>query len=1345
MNKFRHPLQKILVDISIILILGYIILFIGLSALANIILFNANNYKQQIEQTIASKTNYILQIESIGSRFDYDYLPEITLNGVLISSKDNPAKKLAINQILLNLSYSSLWNFELIFNKIAIDKTSLQIQYNSNGDVLLNGMLIVNLKNQSSHKKSTFDVEGWLLKQHNLVLNNINITVLDNKNNLDLISLNNITIIYNNSLFSDRHLQLTVNNNQAQNHIFLDLIWNGGKLEQLKQWKYAHLTLKTDSNSSVFAKNIQQYFPNLGFIKKYTSKTVVNAILENGRLADLTSNLNLSHLSYTDSNKNNINFPNISGVVNIHLNKKTSTYDIDAESIQITTTNGSIIDNKSITGYYTIDKVGAIEAFDSNLNGINNLLNKFPTTKNIKLSGQISHSKLSWIGNIFHPASYLIELNFNNIGITQPYTKFPQINHLYGNASIGQKSGRVTLNLESSNFIYQDLFYVPYEIKHFNSNLSWQIKPDKTIAITLESATINVKDFNAIIHGSYTYVPNTSGYLALYAKLDKVPASRVGYYLPKPIDSANQWLQTALVGGYGESATLTLEGWLKDFPFAKNNSGKFYIDAIINNGKLRYISGWPTIDNVYGKFMIRNQKIIITASSAKVSGNNLSNTEAIIPNMLANQSYLEATGNGNGTTQNFINYLRHTPIDKLLDKLPSSTNAKGNGTVSLYLKVPFDDPNNTSVKGTYNFINNQIQFNHLPIPVMNNTNGSLDFSNQGLAIKNISATSLGGNVTVSAITPQPGKMSFNVQAKDINFNQLMALYLPPVAPIINGNSDATLKLSVSQRGLESLIATSSLNNIQINAPTPLTKHENESTILNFALKQLALDGYSITFNYANALSGTTQINNQAQLTNANIVVGSFKSSLSNLQHLPAVITIAAAPESFELIDWLTTLHKTFLKPATSMQSSKHNKNNTNLTGTEDYSGIYPIDVLLNTANFSIAKIGFGKAQAHAHITKDTVAFNLGSNRLDGYGAYLLAQNSLTLTYNFANIDINHNESSIKKTTIPYIMESHFITTSLEESSFDRLLTNNQLQAAAYASSISRELNLLPTTKVNIKKLYLNGNPAGNVSLNIKNANNNLIIESAFWNGSYAKYQLDLTDYCYQCSSYHSLVDTQIQLNISDLGKFLSNFGLDGIIAQTSGTVKLRSQWRGSINDFSLKSSATKINLDLRNGRFLKVDTGTILGGIIGIINLQTLVNLVSLNFKDIFANGFAFNNLEADAYLLDNVLYLKYFYMSSSIAVVGLKGTINLNDNIISMYLNVTPRLGIGVAVGAGIITLNPLVGVATYLAELALQNPVNKLFAFTFYLSGDVKKPTVRQISISKQLTKNISSTVGQ
>ena len=938
-----------------------------------------------------------------------------------------------------------------------------------------------------------------------------------------------------------------------------------------------------------------------------------------------------------------------------------------------------------------------------------------------------------------------MDINFESIALNTDGKIIPKIGNISGEIKAGKNTGTAHILIESNTFTYKNLFYVPYQINQLSTNLNWQFN-NESVTINLESTTINASDFNANAHGKYIYVPNSAGYLALYAYLDTIPANRVGYYLPTSIDSANQWLKTALIGGYGKSATLTLEGWLKDFPFESGN-GKFYIDANVDNGRLRYVKGWPTIDNVHGKFMIRNQKIIITADRAKISKNNITNANVVIPNMLLDNSYLIADGIAFGSTSNFMNYLKHTPISQMIGDLPDKTQTKGNGRVKIHLKVPFTYPEKTTVLGTYTFNNNSIKFD-LPIPEIKNTYGNLDFTNNSVSIKSITANTLGGKLNLKATTDtSTGLMYFNARTESIDYQQLANVYLPAIKPIISGNANTNVSFILNGNGIESLSANSNLDDVAVTAPVPLQKLAQESIALDFNMTHNSKsEGFKINFTYDNSLFGDLMSGQNGNLTSGKFRLGS---QLRDGDNLPATIRINASPDKFDLIYWVHTFTQLASKNEEYNHTKTNNHYNNSSTHQSQSTTIYaplPVNISLYTPNFYIDNIPFGYAHAQTYITHDAVAFNMASRSLDGYGVYQIPNNQLVLNIYFINItkSLSSTSESKSNTTLRYTSESSIKSKQITESYINNLLYNMQTQAARISNSVTETLTL-PNTGLHVKQIYYKGSDVGKLDVSVKSEGNNLVVESSTWYGVHATHNFNLTNYCFSCDKSNALVDLNFNTNFKDLGKSLSSIRLDGILAQTSGNVNGHLQWRGMIDDFSLHSLAGRIKIELKNGRFLKVDTGTALGSIIGIINLQTIVNLVSLNFSDIFANGFAFNQLDADAYILNDVLYLKYFYMSSTMAVVGLKGRIDLLNNTINMYLNVTPSLGIGVAVGAGLVTLNPLIGVATYLAEIALQNPVNKLFAFTFHLTGSLKKPQVEQIGVSKQITKNITSTVGQ
>ena len=653
--------------------------------------------------------------------------------------------------------------------------------------------------------------------------------------------------------------------------------------------------------------------------------------------------------------------------------------------------------------------------------------------------------------------------------------------------------------------------------------------------------------------------------------------------------------------------------------------------------------------------------------------------------------------------------------------------------------VPFDKPENTTVKGTYFFNNNQLTFS-LPIPTFTHTSGSLNFTNKSIQIDNIRGTVFGSSSTLSAYTKNNGVMHFNTSVDNLDYNELVRFYLPDISPIISGNAPTQISVELNTHGLKSLNATSNLKNVNIDAPTPLLKVPGDNSPFKFNLTSKANnDGYAIDFNYNDALIGNGTLNQYGSFTSGKFDLGNKAPSTSNL---PSIIKINVKPESFNLSDWAHSINK-IIDANTLKSTSRNEANNKHHSKKQENKGqnSYPVDIELQTNNFLINTLSFGKTNAETYITKNWIGFNFNSNKMDGYGVYQINPNKFNLYLYYINIpDLAPSiESSSSK---PIIIESSNI--DFESTNFQALLDSAK-KNAEINSDLQHKLLTAPASTINVKQLFYKGNDVGNLYLAFHSDKSNLVIESSKWIGKYSTTDFNGINYCASCESNLSLVNINLNLHTSDFGKTLDNFGFNGILDQGSGDITLQSQWNGHINDANIKTMKAFMHITLSNGKFLKVDTGTLLGSIIGIINLQVIVNLAKFNFSSIFSNGYSFDKLVAKAYLFNNQIYLKYLYMTSTLATVGLKGNINLNNNKLDMYLLITPHLGVSVAVGAAIVTVNPIVGIATYVAEMLLKNPVNKLFAFTFRITGTMSNPDIKQIDVTDQITKNLGSAIGK
>ena len=96
----------------------------------------------------------------------------------------------------------------------------------------------------------------------------------------------------------------------------------------------------------------------------------------------------------------------------------------------------------------------------------------------------------------------------------------------------------------------------------------------------------------------------------------------------------------------------------------------------------------------------------------------------------------------------------------------------------------------------------------------------------------------------------------------------------------------------------------------------------------------------------------------------------------------------------------------------------------------------------------------------------------------------------------------------------------------------------------------------------------------------------------------------------------------------------------------------RSRW-------TCRRSRGTMDIAMRDGQFLKVEPGA--AKLIGVLNLQALPKLLTLDFRDIFEQGFAFDELRGSVAILDGIARTDSLAMRGLQAVVQIKGQADLD------------------------------------------------------------------------------------
>ncbi|MGH8771432.1 MAG: YhdP family protein, partial [Burkholderiales bacterium] len=210
------------------------------------------------------------------------------------------------------------------------------------------------------------------------------------------------------------------------------------------------------------------------------------------------------------------------------------------------------------------------------------------------------------------------------------------------------------------------------------------------------------------------------------------------------------------------------------------------------------------------------------------------------------------------------------------------------------------------------------------------------------------------------------------------------------------------------------------------------------------------------------------------------------------------------------------------------------------------------------------------------------------------------------------------------------------------------------------------------------------------------------------------------------SAQPSRTGLKVELNVIDIGGYLARYeypeGVKGGRAEIEGEVS----WPGSPMDFEFAKLDGELILVANKGRFMKLRPG--LGKLLGLVSLQALPRRIKLDFKDIFSEGFEFDQIAGKLKISDGVMTTDDFTVRGTAGRIIMQGDVNLDDETQKLAVKVTPTLGDSFAIAAAIA--NPIAGVATYIASKVLKDPLDQFLTYEYSVRGSWEEPVVTKIS---------------
>jgi len=198
------------------------------------------------------------------------------------------------------------------------------------------------------------------------------------------------------------------------------------------------------------------------------------------------------------------------------------------------------------------------------------------------------------------------------------------------------------------------------------------------------------------------------------------------------------------------------------------------------------------------------------------------------------------------------------------------------------------------------------------------------------------------------------------------------------------------------------------------------------------------------------------------------------------------------------------------------------------------------------------------------------------------------------------------------------------------------------------------------------------------------------------------------------------------LGLQDSGQFAERMGAGPVLKGGKGELKGQLGWSGSPLEPDLRSLEGQVQVALSEGRFLKAEPGA--ARLLGVLSLQALPRRLLLDFRDVFQEGFAFDQVAGQATLARGVARTKDLRIEGVQAVVAIDGQADLVAETQDLHVVAVPEVNAGTA-SLAYAAINPAIALGTFVAQWLLRDPLAAAGTREFRVTGSWSDPQVERL----------------
>jgi uncharacterized protein (TIGR02099 family) len=945
-----------------------------------------------------------------------------------------------------------------------------------------------------------------------------------------------------------------------------------------------------------------------------------------------------------------------------------------------------------------------------------------------QLAGHLRNAVVEWSGDLREAGTYTVVEHLKRLNLeadlegvqANQFGRLGRLASVSGRLSLSGGDGRLSM-LPSPLEIHlpRDFSAGPLRFTQAQGDLEWRVtdwtpQPNGLptgLTVGVQRLAVENADLSAALSGTQDILGTDLGRADFKGQVLRARPDRVHYYLPSTVGKdAREWMRRAFVSSKPVAGQFQLTGAVAEFPFDQRpGAGRFDAQLTLQDAALNVAPGWPRIQADQIDVGFEGPALSVRAAKARMGDAALFDVVGRIPHLDDPQPKLEIAGRFDAPLSAILSTVNASPVLGMLGGLTDGALGSGRSELGLALVIDLNNPDLTTVKGELRF--DKAGLGLQGVPALSALTGRIGFDERGLLALDVKGRALGGPVTVS-LGGSRQQLAVQGELRGVDLERWMRESLEvPLRGVIGGQSPYALSIQMAKSRLQ-LQAQSSLKGLTLSLPAPLQKAAEEAWGLTVSMDRQRV-GTDRTEQILLSTQGQRLGLHFERRERAGQTSRRGMLSVQTAASLPTGpgLVLRVRAKSFPLLDWLSALDDHLSAE----------------TGTPGVAVPIRAEPLLRGVEIQADQFWLG--------SQPLAQTSLRANRQSAHWALTLEAREAAgqLIWRPAPEDQAQGSQGaqgsrgvlVARLSRLWLAGSDPSSPAAQREAAGQSPTLTALQEAQRWPSLDLVAEDFRRGKTALGRLVIDAAPRPQENswfisrLSLENPDAELL-GSGRWA---AKTQ----------AGGGSETRLDLELKVKKGEGLLTRMGYPGLIRETPGTIKGELAWDGAPTDFRVRALRGQLALDLESGRFLKAEPG--LAKLISVLNLQSLPKRMTLDFRDIFSEGFSFERVRGDVLLNQGQAETKNLRIVGVQASVFIEGTANLTTETQNIRVLVLPELNAGLA-SLGYALINPAIGLGSFLAQFVLRDPLRQILAYEYALTGPWDDPTVRELPRSEQKT---------